>query len=390
LSKPLQLINRNSEQQKEAGNLLLGLIDAVNHNHSQRTLKAPVLNYQDLISPGSIDNFPVIKDSYSLINTVNKDLNKDDRDNPLYKNDMDIPITDLRFDVVVEKNLIQSSSKSDSKEENLKRSSECTENVQSVVDENLLKNTTNIPDANKQNSGGMSEPVEILLEVMDNEEVCTIKNQKKRLKKHQCNDCGLLFYKKSRLESHRNSFHKGLKLFECHECGKSFSRKDYLKIHQNKHEGNTPHKCKLCKNSYLYRNQLIQHVNSAHKGIKSYQCEECGKSYYYRNDLKRHHDKIHKGLSPHTCDLCDKSFLRKDHLENHKNAVHLKIKSHNCEVCGKSYTRREHLNRHQKIHHYFNCNECGKSFARENVLAIHLVTHKGRPMTPPPLDEAIQ
>ena len=107
-----------------------------------------------------------------------------------------------------------------------------------------------------------------------------------------------------------------------------------------------PHKCNICKRSFLTKAKLITHKQSIRQNI-------CGKTYNHKSNLFRH-KAVHK-KKPHDnletkddliCKICNKNFSSKSNINKHMNVVHSGIRLFKCEWCSNSYTQKGNLKRH--------------------------------------------
>ena len=48
--------------------------------------------------------------------------------------------------------------------------------------------------------------------------------------------------------------------FQCDECNKTFDKEHHLSVHRREHTGERPHTCILCGQSFMLRNQLLEHI----------------------------------------------------------------------------------------------------------------------------------
>ena len=102
-------------------------------------------------------------------------------------------------------------------------------------------------------------------------------------------------------------------------------------------------------------------------GTKRHECEVCGKNY------QSHIQAVHQGERPHVCTICDETFNEQSGLSHHINGVHHGEKPHKYEVCVKSFSRRETLTRHiQTVHPrgHINVRIVGKLFLNGNILEV--------------------
>lgn len=114
-----------------------------------------------------------------------------------------------------------------------------------------------------------------------------------------------------------------------------------------------PHKCNICKQSFLTKAKLLTHKQSFHKGQYSFECELCGKTYNHQSNLNRH-KAVHKEKPQDTleteddlkCKICNKHFSSKSNITKHIKVVHRQIRQFNCEWCTNSFTVKGNLKRH--------------------------------------------
>ena len=120
-------------------------------------------------------------------------------------------------------------------------------------------------------------------------------NFKKFEKEYKCEMCLSKFAKKNVLTNHLIDVHMKIKDFKCKDCSKIFSTK--------------------------YRMEC--HYKRAHLLIKpSLTCHECATSFKKRQQLEWHINKVHLNYKPHKCNLCKKSFLRAAELNRHMKRAH--------------------------------------------------------------------
>ncbi|XP_019294584.2 zinc finger protein 84-like [Panthera pardus] len=192
---------------------------------------------------------------------------------------------------------------------------------------------------------------------------------------YECNDCGKVTGKKSRLIVHRRT-HTGEKPFKCGECGKAFSQKSHLVTRQTVHTGEKRYGCE-CGKALSRKSHLIAHQR-AHAGEKPYECSECSKVFSQTSQLIIH-QRSHTGERPYACGECGKGFSGKSQLITHKR-THIEEKPNKCNECGKAFGEKSSLRKHQRIHpgeKPYGCSECGKAFSGKSVLLGHEKTHSG-------------
>lgn len=186
-----------------------------------------------------------------------------------------------------------------------------------------------------------------------------------------CSVCGLLFAKKSDLESHELTHLK----HRCDICEKSFREKSSLQKHLQTHsKQENKFFCSICKKSLKTKQTLIIH-HRQHSGAKPFVCRKCGKCFRQHPHLRTHEHSIHSSLKRFSCwiPFCDRSFNQRCHLTTHLNA-HFKVRPHKCH-CGKAWATKAHLIVHQRIHtgeKPFGCHNCDRAFNQRSSLITHI------------------
>ena len=116
--------------------------------------------------------------------------------------------------------------------------------------------------------------------------------------------------------------------------------KDF-KWHRNKHTAPALFQCQQCKQTYLLKSKLENHIKAKHTGniiipkkriLKrgpkaNIQCPYCRKLFHNSVSLVKHcrtHRKPDIETAKHICSYCGVLFKRADHLKIHINSIHLK------------------------------------------------------------------
>lgn len=138
--------------------------------------------------------------------------------------------------------------------------------------------------------------------------------------------------------------------FLCCDCGNKYRTKSGLRKHRVlKHSDNQPYKC--CGKSYVERSSLEAHQR-AHHDKKKLECGKCNETFTRKSALNRHmisHGNTEK--KEFTCTICKQDFLRRDELVDHIKGVHEKAKRFSCTICSKKYVWRASLCRHLSKSH---------------------------------------
>ncbi|KAF5270526.1 hypothetical protein FQR65_LT05424 [Abscondita terminalis] len=179
----------------------------------------------------------------------------------------------------------------------------------------------------KKTKGKMPSPIKVKEEVIDDSEgeVCTIcnvefsskdeykhhikthtqvsieqplnDNLKNKKKRYYCTICKADFSSKD----HANT-HTGLRPYSCHVCSKSFSAYDslrkhrYTKNHKEKENAKNPKKyvCDICHKEFQEAAELFAHNCQTSSGESVYRCQICKNAYLGRTALIDHM-RIHVG-----------------------------------------------------------------------------------------------
>lgn len=169
----------------------------------------------------------------------------------------------------------------------------------------------------------------------------------------------------------------------CNVCGDKFAEALDLLAHAEVHARFDPHKCQLCRETFLDENAIKEHVQKFHSHeITDASCVICGKFCKNHAGLLKHawehsRDRTTNG-GLHCCTKCGKTFHNKARLKRHM--VSHRNKSVKCEVCSEEFPDGRSLMNHRHSHtktRQFPCHECGKTFGSRSSQQIHLRIHSG-------------
>uniref|UniRef100_A0A1Q3F2I0 Putative mudr-1x ap n=1 Tax=Culex tarsalis TaxID=7177 RepID=A0A1Q3F2I0_CULTA len=168
----------------------------------------------------------------------------------------------------------------------------------------------------------------------------------------------------------------------CNVCGQKFAEALDLLAHAEIHARFEPHKCSLCKRSFLDETTIKEHVQQFHSlELTETSCVVCGKLCKNHNALLKHaweHSRERASYGTHCCSKCGKSFHNKARLKRHM--VSHRNKTVRCEVCSEEFPDGRSLMNHRHSHtksRQFPCHECGKTFGSRSSQQIHLRIHSG-------------
>ncbi|XP_065080283.1 GDNF-inducible zinc finger protein 1-like [Ochlerotatus camptorhynchus] len=144
------------------------------------------------------------------------------------------------------------------------------------------------------------------------------------LKKFDCPECGKQLYSSRMLAQHVVREHR--LCHGCDQCGMSYNSKQKLDSHKESCSGR-PSKfiCTQCPSAKVFATaiSLSMHLYYAHDSIKSvvYRCEACKKNFKNRTGLKYHYNARH-GCTMVECEICRRPFPTEESLYYHKQADH--------------------------------------------------------------------
>ena len=222
-----------------------------------------------------------------------------------------------------------------------------------------------------------------------------------------CKLCHREFFRKNKLQAHKQKFHKyELKFFDtettdaeltfpCTKCNGKFISENSLKIHlQQQHhftkfnysdfeflksqcynETLNKFQCSLCYEEIQPYATMVRHVAGWHKKeidllrnisskVKSlFSCPECEKTFKTKNSKFVHRILNHYNLKGTYCNLCDVRFVNQMGALMHRKRIHKnelqalketfsdKEKHYTCTICASKYYTEGSLNYHTKRRH---------------------------------------
>lgn len=112
------------------------------------------------------------------------------------------------------------------------------------------------------------------------------------------------------------------KKFACNQCDKSYTRNEALQNHMQIHNTREKkYTCdfKGCDKAFAEKKYLITHKKSRTRKLQ-HECKQCELAFPYASRLKVHeliHSPLIESMKMHVCSLCKDSFLRKADLVQH-------------------------------------------------------------------------
>jgi hypothetical protein len=175
--------------------------------------------------------------------------------------------------------------------------------------------------------------------------------------------------------------------FPCTECKQKFLLRKLLQNHVKKfHDEKQELQNTKCDQLSQSGSSLQSHLDDTDDGdeIKEtdYQCKICERTFPREANLKRHIANTHAEIKPTTfrCNICEKVFERKVYLYHHIKRLHSSKKEarpYQCHLCStfNASTDRD-LRRHiESVHEKlrpFKCGKCKKKFTFKRTLQRHM------------------
>ena len=220
-----------------------------------------------------------------------------------------------------------------------------------------------------------------------------------------CDQCGLFFDSKSKLNSHKHYTHKR-KFQVCTICSKFFIglRKQKLIDHYTSEHGIFCNKkdiyvCGICQIKMTSQEELAEHYHTVHEVKDTFNCTKCVHaeptnallSLHYIdahnlnpfNELNTVNEKtvqVHEDNLEYTCQICNKKLSSKVTLKNHIKCFHDTSNHVKCEQCPKTFNYPSELRKHVLQKHTaatkFPCDQCSfvtnfKSQLNTHIRKIH-------------------
>ncbi|XP_062619452.1 uncharacterized protein LOC134281011 [Saccostrea cucullata] len=196
-----------------------------------------------------------------------------------------------------------------------------------------------------------------------------------------CKECGKFFDTEEQLLEHIGQVHPHLSQdvsrFSCEECGKWFEQARYLYVHYKEVHRKQRSVCGYCGKGFSNRDEFHAHKKTHDLSIPN-TCKICAKTWNTPEDLEKHMRFHVRGKTLHQCDICKDVFIRRqdliDHMVNHTQTF-----PYICKECGKGFKNKGKLKVHMishVSHRPFQCDICGMSFKMKATLGTHIKRHK--------------
>ncbi len=163
--------------------------------------------------------------------------------------------------------------------------------------------------------------------------------------KYHCteSDCDYKTHDKTLLLGHVRKQHTHELPFQCQDCGLQFELKERLNKHMRRKHPNSLSPVKKRPGQLRQKPVEKPKVPCKNKGI--YTCHECGKIYFYNFALHEHIRSVHLGIR-YPCSMCPKNFASKSIRRDHVKAAHSDATPYRCGRCGERFALRNQLRKH--------------------------------------------
>ena len=187
---------------------------------------------------------------------------------------------------------------------------------------------------------------------------------------HQCPFCQKVFSNKKVCKAHELT-HPERYVYKCDMCDKMFLNETRLEKHKNVFHRD-PH-CRYCEKEIKDPTKLFNHERRHEMYKNKFRCELCPKVFRTPSGLK-YHMSVHTGKYAVYCEVCGKGMHSEIVLEEHK-ATHTKEIRYTCELCGRNFSSNSTYRMHRKWHDDplpYKCKTCDRKFKHTSILAVHM------------------
>jgi hypothetical protein len=217
---------------------------------------------------------------------------------------------------------------------------------------------------------------------------------------YQCPSCNYTCVKRCVMRQHIKQVHESVRV-GCPKCKRQI-REMYLRTHlENEHSDKLEKKYKCtyedCTFSTAKTVNLAYHIKQKHKKDEhNHKCDKCDKTFVYPNNLRNHVDRTHLGLRPFVCEKCGKGYNTQILLTEHQAKPTCKqsgaVKSYKCEACDVEFSKVMFYVKHFYVVHgsqppnmdagpAFLCDSCPKMYLNQISLEKHRKhVHQGVPV----------
>ncbi|XP_046976094.1 PR domain zinc finger protein 5-like [Vanessa cardui] len=113
----------------------------------------------------------------------------------------------------------------------------------------------------------------------------------------ECNDCQIVFNRKSNLDLHCQIQHKRKSKSKCESCAITFKSRYCLRRHMKLKQILAENSCLKCQKKYTSKDDLLKHISNKHMNKNAtFECDHCSLKFKAKQSLLTHLNRIHKRL----------------------------------------------------------------------------------------------
>lgn len=127
---------------------------------------------------------------------------------------------------------------------------------------------------------------------------------------HKCDYCDEIFSMHDAMQNHMMQFHSDAAQFACRTCPEKFFNKFYLQSHLSSAHGKK-HECDECGLMFNCKSRVQRHIDVVHLHKRMFKCEYCELTFKYKIRQINHVRSFHTGERPFQCSFenCSERFV---------------------------------------------------------------------------------